>query len=180
MISTRYAKANNPYIENYDPSKPTTYLIYLHGNNLYAWAMEQFLPIGGFRFVSPYTKFPLYSIYQILNTIPDDAPKGYIFEVDLEYPQHLHDNHSDYPLAPEILEISRNMYSPLQKAKFPTEPVQLKITPNLRNKTRYIVHYRNLKMYVRLGMKIKKIHRVLEFDQSPWLKSYMDLNCCND
>ena len=86
MISTRYAKANNPYIENYDPSKPTTYLIYLDANNLYAWAMEQFLPIGGFRFVSPYTKFSLYSIYQILNTIPDDAPKGFIFEVDLEYP----------------------------------------------------------------------------------------------
>ena len=98
--------------------------------------------------------------------LPDDWEKGYILEIDVEYPEEFHDNHSDVPLAPENLEISRGMYSPLQQAKFPVDPPQKKLAPNLRNKNNYIVHYRNLKMYVKLGMKITRIH----------LKPYIDFN----
>ena len=110
--------------------------------------------------------------------LKDDARKGFMFEVDLEYPKEIHDQHSDYPLAPESLEITKDMYSPFQNANFPKEPPQRKLTPNLLNKKNYIVHYRNLKLYLEMGMCITKIHRVLEFSQSAWLKPYIDFNTC--
>jgi hypothetical protein len=81
-------------------------------------------------------------------------------EVDLEYPEELHDIHSDYPLAPESLTINKCT----------------KLVPNLQNKTNYVVHHENLKLYERLGMRITKVHRGLSFDESPWLKKYIDLN----
>ena len=174
MISTRYAKANNPYVEDYDPSKPTTYIIYLDANNLYGWAMIQCLPTGGFRFFSP-DQIESITKAEIL-AIPDDGDKGYAFEIDVEYGRELHEKHSDYPLMPESLEISSEMYSPFMTNHFPDEPPQKKLTPNLRNKSHYIVHYSNLKLCLQLGLKITKIHRVLEFNQSPWLKPYIDLN----
>ena len=81
-------------------------------------------------------------------------------EVDLEYPEELHDLHNDLPLAPESLKVN----------KVP------KLIPNLRDKKKYVVHYRNLKQYLQLGFILKKIHRILEFEQSPWMKPYIDLN----
>ena len=74
------------------------------------------------------------------------------------------------------LEISNDMLSSLQKAKFPKEPPQLKLTPNLRDKSRYVVHYRILKFYTKLGMVVTGVHRVLQLKQSPWLKPYIDFN----
>lgn len=180
MISTRYAQANNPYcLETYSPFKPKTYIIYLDANNLYGLAMVQPLPTGGFRFLSVSAinrLFPEHNIKTKVISLDDQAPKGYTFEVDLEYSKELHDDHNDYPLAPESIEITRDFYSPFQKANFPEEPPQRKLTPNLLNKKNYIVHYRNLKQYLKLGMRVTKIHRVLEFNQSPWLKPYIDFN----
>ena len=71
----------------------------------------------------------------------DDDEDGYIYEVDLHYPQHLHDAHDDYPLAPESLEVDHGMYSPAQQVVFPQTAHQRKLTPNLRDKVRYVVHY---------------------------------------
>ena len=78
-----------------------------------------------------------------MGKLSDDAEDGYILEVDLSYPQHLHDAHDDYPLAPESLEIGRDMYSPTQQTIFLQTAPQRKLTPNLRDKVRYVVHYRN-------------------------------------
>ena len=111
----------------------------------------------------------------VLSSLADDDDIGYIFEVDLEYPKALHASHNDYPLAAEALEISNDMLSPLQKARFPNEPPQLRLTTNLRDKSRYVVHYRNLKFYTKLGMVVTGVHRVLKFKQSPWLKPYIGL-----
>ena len=97
-------------------------------------------------------------------------------EVDLEYPVELHDKHDDYPLAPESLVVDRSMYSPILSSVFPESLQQKKLTPNLNNKERYVVHYRNLKLYTQLGFVITKIHCVLKFNQSPWLKQYIDFN----
>ena len=82
----------------------------------------------------------------------------------------MHDLHNDYPLAPEKLEISQNMLS-----KYCSN-IASKLVPNLGNKSKYIVHYRNLLLYLSLGMKLTKVHRILKFKQSDWLKKYIDFN----
>ena len=81
-----------------------------------------------------------------INSLANDADDGYIFEVDVKYPAALHNRHNDYPLAPERLTIDESMLSPLQK-KFPKyqKKPSTKLTPNLRDKKNYVVHYRNLK-----------------------------------
>ena len=178
MISNRYARANNPQVPNYDNNKPTTYLMYYDAVNLYGWSMQQYLAHKNFNFLNQEqinTQFPVENLNSIINTINDDNDIGYILEVDLHYPPHLHDTHSDYPLAPEHLEITPEIYSPYMKKHFP-EDTATKLTPNLRRKNNYIVHYRNLKLYLKLGLIVTKIHNVLQFEQSPWLKSYIDFN----
>ena len=81
-------------------------------------------------------------------------------DIDLEYPEDLHDLHNDYPLAPESIKI-RNVE---------------RLIPNLNNKTNYVVHYENLKLYESLGLKITKIHRGIKFEESAWLEEYINLN----
>lgn len=115
-----------------------------------------------------------------MTTVTDDADTGYILEVDLEYPPELHDLHSDYPLAPEKIEISPEMLAPYQlnlKDELEYKPAKVaKLVPSLWNKRKYVIHYRNLKQYLSLGMKLTKIHRVLQFKQEAWLKPYIELN----
>ena len=104
----------------------------------------------------------------------------YILEVDMEYPKELHDSHSDYPLAPENVGIDATMLSPYTKRlgeKVNTGNSKVnKLTPNLHHKTNYVLHYRNLQQCLRLGMKLMKIHRVIGFTQSTWLKPYIAYN----
>jgi hypothetical protein len=171
VISHRHAEGNNPTLEGYDPSKETSYIMYLDCNNLYGASMSEFLPFDDFTFLTTDDIDEL----DILN-VDDDAPTGYILEVDLEYPDHLHDLHNDYPLAPESVLITEDMLSPFCLSFKQKHLEQRKLIPNLRNKTKYAIHYRNLKLYVSLGMKITKIHRVLSFSQKPWMRSYIDFN----
>ena len=106
MISHRYSKANNKYMKDYDKSKESKYIMYLDANSLYGWAMTQYLPVGGFKWEKS-NKFDETSIMML----DDCDDKGYIFEVDLEYPETLHDLQNDYPLAVEKLKVSTNMLS---------------------------------------------------------------------
>ena len=124
--------------------------------------MIQPLPTGGFGFLQQDKIEALARVGEL----SDDAEDGYIFEVDLRYPQHLHDAHDDYPLAPEPLAIGSDMHSPTQQAVSPQSAPQRKLTPNLRDKVRYVVHCRNLKLYFQLGRVVTRIHRVLAFKQS--------------
>lgn len=96
VISNRYARANNPYIEGYDSQQDTNYLLYLDANNLYGFSMSQSLPYEEFRWLTEQEIEHL-----DVRNISDDGEEGYILEVDLEYPSELHNLHSDYPLAPE-------------------------------------------------------------------------------
>ena len=135
--------------------------------------MSKHLPTHGFRWLSEAETRALN-----IQMIPDDGEDGYILEVDLEYPSELHAKHNDYPLAAEHLTISSEMLSTFQQNTYPKDklrPTQ-KLTPNLLNKTRYTVHYSNLKYYLEQGLKMTKIHRVLTFKQSPWLKPYVEFN----
>ncbi|XP_071153082.1 uncharacterized protein [Mytilus edulis] len=177
-IFHRYAKANNPYLfDTYEPTEPTSYLSYLDANNLYGWSMSQCLPYGHFNWLTEEEKIKL-----DITKLKADGSDGYIFEVDLEYPTSLHSSHSDFPLAPERKHIQVEHLSPYSKellqnitGKQCLTKIE-KLVPNLYDKEKYIVHYRNLQLYVELGLKIKKIHRVLKFKQCPWLKKYIDFN----
>ena len=171
-ITHRHAVANNKYMKGYNPEDESSYLMYLDANNLYGWAMSQSLPTGDFKWI-PSEDF-------ILENYTNNTRKGAILEVDLEYPEELHDLHNDYPLAPEKILITDDMLSKYCKDLKAKENISSgrvhKLVPNLRNKEKYVLHYRNLQLYLSLGMKLKKIHRVLEFTQKPWMKRYIDFN----
>ena len=110
----------------------------------------------------------------------EDNEKGVILEVNLEYPQELHDLHNDYHLAPEKRKVTKEILSPYCESireKFNISIGQVhKLIPTLNNKEKYVLHFRNVQLYTDLGLKVKKVHRVLEFDQSPWLRKYIDFN----
>ena len=174
-IANRYGKANNKYIKTYDEKAPLKYIMYLDANNLYGWAMSQYLPTGGFKWM---TEKQIDNID--LAKYKEDSNKGLILEVDLAYPEELHHLHNDYPLAPEKVKVTENMLSGyckniVKKYKISTGLVH-KLIPTLSNKEKYVLHYRNLQLYTDLGLKITKVHRVLEFNQSAWLKQYIDFN----
>ena len=173
-IANRYGKANK-YMKNYDEKAPSKYIMYLDANNLYGWAMSQALPIGGFKWLSQK------QIEKInLGKYTENSKKGMILEVDLEYPTELHNSHNDYCVAAEKLCVTKNMLSPYCKQileKFNITIGQVKkLIPTLADKQTYVLHYRNLQLYLDLGLKLKKVHRVLMFNQSPWLKQYIDFN----
>ena len=109
-----------------------------------------------------------------------NGKKGLILEVDQEYPRELHDMHNDYPVCPEKVKVPKNMLSAYCKKIAEKYNISIglvsKLIPTLRDKKEYVLHYRNFQLYLDLGLKIKKAHRVLKFDQSPWLKQYIDFN----
>ena len=113
-------------------------------------------------------------------SVNENTTTGYILKVDFEYPDKLHELHNDYPLAPEKLSVSSDMLSKYCKEIADKHEIQVgdvkRLIPNLGNKTNYVVHYRNLQLYLSLGMKLTKIHRVLKFKQSDWMKKYIDFN----
>ena len=99
-------------------------------------------------------------------------------EVDLEYSRELHNSHNAFPLAPELMIVPKEWMSDYQLELLGDQPAPNvhKLTPNLYNRNKYVLHYRNLQLYLQLGMKCTKIHRVLKFNQEPWMKSYIDVN----
>ena len=103
-ISKRYAKANNKYMSDYDSNKPSTFITYLDKNNLYGWPVSEYLPYGEFEWLENVDEFDV-------NSINKKSKIGYFLEVDLEYPNELHELHNDYPLAPEKLAVTNDMHS---------------------------------------------------------------------
>ena len=130
----------------YNDKQATKYITYLDANNVYGWAMCKPLPTHDFKWMKE-------------DELTSWKKQACILEVDLEYPKHLHDRHNDYPLAPERLVLGK---------------VE-NLVPNLNDKIKYVIHYENHKLYERLGIKMTKIHRGIKFEESPWLKKYIDL-----
>ena len=174
-IANRYGEANNKYMKEYNEKAPSKYIMYLDANNLYGWAMSQYLPTGGFRWM---TQKQIDKID--LAKYKEDNNKGFIAEADFEYPEELHDLHNDYPLAPEKINVDK--YNLSEYCKRISEKYGIstglvsKLIPTLGKKEKYVLHYRNLQLYIDLGLKVTNVHRVLEFNQSPWLKQYIDFN----
>ena len=174
-INKRYSEANNENCPNYDNEKPKRYINYLDMNNLYGYAMSQYLPYADFRWVKNIDK-----IKQKLVNIKSNSSNGYTLEVDVEYPQELHDIHNDYPLAPAKIDIPKEWLSKyclrIANVHNITTGTVKNLVPNLMNTNNYVVHYRNLQQCLELGMKLKKIHRILKFKQKDWMKPYIDFN----
>ena len=134
-ISKRYAEANNKYMKDYNPHKQLTFIQYLDANNLYGCAMSQRLPTHGFKWLK---NLSVENVKKLLDQRLSNH--GHIFEVDLEYPEKLWDQHNDYPLA-------------LEKLKIDTTE---KLVDSFLPKSNYVLHYQNLKQYLSLGMKLRK------------------------
>ena len=171
-IVKRYAKANNRYMNDYDPEKPSTFITYLDKNNLHGWSTSEYLPYEKFEWLENIDGFDFMSINEKSDNI------GYILEVDLEYPNELHELHNDYSLAPEKLAVSSDMLSKYCKNIADEYGIKVghvkKLILNLSNKTKYALHYRNLQLYLSLEMKLTKNHGALQFKQSDWMKKYID------
>ncbi|XP_060855588.1 uncharacterized protein LOC132933299 [Metopolophium dirhodum] len=150
----RYAKANIPNIEglDYNSNEPITWITYLDCVNLYGKSMLTELPFKDFEWVD--------NLDIDVTKIPDDSEVGYILEVDIEYPKHLHKTHNDFPFLPF------NECPPNSKVE--------KLLTTLSSKKNYIVHYKNLKQAISHGLKVVKIHRAIRFLQKKWMASYIE------
>ena len=142
-------------------------------NNFCGLAMSEYRPYEGFKCLKIVNEFDVMSI-------SEKSQIGYFLEVDFEYPDKLHELNNDYPLALEKLAVSSDAllkYCRKVAGKYEIKVGDVKkLIPNLGNKTNYLVHYRNLQLYLSLGMKLTKIHRVLKFKQPDWMKKYIDFN----
>ena len=154
----RYAKANNKYMKNYNNNEESPYIQYLDAINLYGWAISKNLPVNGFKWLDS----------DKINKINEDFIKNYnendnkrhILEVDVKYPKRLHELHSDLPFLSERMKIDKcNM-----------------LVCNLSNKKKYVTHINSLKQALNHGLKFKKIHRVIEFNQNKWVKLHIDMD----
>lgn len=174
--SVRYAAANNDLLENYDPEKQVSHIMSFDANNLYGHSLSMPLPMSDFRWLEREEIADL-----DIESHPRTDPIGYFLEVDLEYPEVLHDLHNEFPLAPEKTAVSdtdlsdfmRDMKKQLNLAR---TSGGMKLMATLRDKSRYILHYEALKLYLRLGLRLKRVHRCISFRQGPFLKRYIALN----
>ena len=149
----RYAKANNKYMKNYDKNTTSSYLTHLNANNLYGWVMSQ-RPVNGFEWVEDLSQFK----EDFMKNYDENSDKGYFLEVDAEYPKKLFNLHSDLPFLPERKKIRKCN----------------KLVCDFHYKKKCVVHIKALKQA--LKHRLKKVHRVIQFNQKAWLKPYIDMN----
>ena len=177
QTTCKKVEANNKYMgSDYDKNKASSYINYLDANNLYGLSMIQKLPYRSLKWDDKITED------DIINY--DNGRTGYILEVDLEYPKELHDLHNDYPLAPEVMNVKSNMlsekqveiYKLINGSKEPKDEKTKKLILNLNDKSKYVVHIRTLQFFLKHGLKLKKIHRAIKFEQKEILKPYIEFN----
>ena len=142
---TKYATANNKYMSTYDKNKPSNFIQYLDANGLYGAAMLRPLPTGNFEWVDPkeYNE-------ETIKNIDIMGQKGYLFEVDIEYPRELWDKHKDLPFLAELRVINKTR----------------KLVTTCQDKETYVVHISALQQALNHGLRLKKVHKVIKFDQS--------------
>jgi hypothetical protein len=183
IITHRHAVANNRYMESWDRSKEESYILYLDANNLYGWAMSRKLPISDFRFATTWQVAEMLEetsrgVWKIKD-LPEDT--GAFLEVDLDYPEGLHDAHNDYPLAPEQMAVKDTQLSPTQcswlveMGKFKNADSD-KLCGTLLNKRKYVIHVDLLRFYLKHGLVLRHVHRVVLFKQEAWLEPYIRFN----
>ena len=152
----RHAKANNKYMKGYNENKDDSFLIYTDYNNLYGKAISEKLPVDGFERIEDTSEID----ENFIENYDENKDVGYLIKADSEYPKELHNKHSYLPFLPERMKVN--------KCK--------KLVCNLYGKKDYVDHIRLLKQALNHGLKIKKIHKILKFNQRAWLKEYIDMN----
>ena len=143
-------------MKDYDKNKESSYLQCWDVNNLYGWVMSKKLPVNNFKWIKDTSQFN----EDLIKNYNEESDEGYFFEVDGQYPAKSHELHNDLPFLPERIKI--------KKVK--------KLVPNLHDKNEYVIHIRNLKQALNHGLVLRKVHRVIKFNQIAWLKRYIDLN----
>ena len=143
-------------MKNYDKNIKLSYLMCLDANNLYGWGMSQKLPVNSFKSVKKLSKF----VALFIKNYYENKDKGYILEVDVEYPKNLFSLHKDLPFLAERKKI--------EKYK--------KLVCNIYNKENYVVHRKALKQALNRGLILKKSTQSIQFNQEAWLKPYIDMN----
>ena len=177
QVSSTYGKATNKYMKSCNQYNISSYLTYLDANNLYGLSMSMKLPYGNLHWCND-----IQSTDDIMKYEDNDI--GYLLELYLQYPKHLHDHHIDYPLAPVILNVNEYMVSGVSKeiytcynnGKTVRDEKTSKLLLTLYDKDKYVIHIRNLKYYLEKGLVLKYIHRCIQFSQSDWLKECIDFN----
>ena len=152
----RYASADNHYMKDYVKNKESSYIQYLDANNLYGAAMSKKLPMKGFKWMDDISRID----EEFIKGYDENSNKGYVLEVDVNYPQELYDIHSDMPFLPERMVINKTK----------------KLVCNLHDKKKYVAHVSVLKQALNHGLKLAKVYRVIESEQEAWLKKYIDFN----
>ena len=159
-----------------DVEKDGGILQYYDFSNLYGWSQMQKLPARNYRWLSKK------EIKQLkIKDLDPEGEKGYALEVDLEYPKNIRRKHRHMPLAPnhdvifwdDLSDYSKECLNATSGKKNNKRYKSEKLCSNFHPKKKYFTHYRNLQFYLRHGMKLKKIHRVVEFEQEAFSKEYI-------
>ena len=179
VAGKRHAVANNHLVADFngDISQVCISCIGMPpANSLYANCMQYKLPYEGFKWV----EMDMDKALETIRSTHFNWDIEYVYEVDLEYHEELHNHFSDYPPAPENIKIPTSFYSMYQHGLAAELDCKLtefpKVVPYLLKKSMYVVHGQALKLYLQLGMKMTGVYRVLQFNQKAWLKEYIDLN----
>jgi len=187
MACHRYFKANNPKMgKDFDPSQPTTWISYVDANNLYGWAMSQFLPIGEYKWLASRAvlnnRKDLQKRYlnMILKTNAD-SPRGYFLNIKAHFPKNTHDYLNDLPPAVENIAVKRDWLCPhnsklVEKLDGGRFSETKKLVPHHGKREDYVIHYQELQYYVKLGMVVDEVTEILSFKQTNWLAPYIDFN----
>ena len=172
-----YAVANHPLMKSrpYDPAQEQVWLMMFDIVNQYGYCMLGHLPVSNFSFLED----PSVMTEEVIRAIPATSDEGYLLEVSLDYPESLHEAHNCFPLAPEhyrtrledLSEEQRQTYTKIYKKE--TYKGSSKLVTTLWDKEKYVVHYRALQLYLRLGLRLKAVHRVIKFHQAPFLRDYI-------
>lgn len=150
-------EANNHYMGGfYDATSPETYLLYLDKNNLYGEGLSSYLPLRKFEWMTQ----DEIEAFDVMSVFVED-PIGFILEVDLQYPQHLHDLHSDMPWCSEVREMDDG---------------SRRLLLTLEDEKGYVIHYRMLKACIKNGLILQRIIRGIKFKQKPFIKGYIAKN----
>ena len=158
-------------------SNENTKLLYIDANNLYGWAMSQYLPTSEFEKLDFPEGYILEQIVEDLRFIPDNNEYGYFIECDMIYPAEIKEKTENFPLCPYQTKADPNLFSEyMNSVKQPNYKPTEKLMCDLTNKYNYMMHYRMFKFYTQIGMKVTKIHTIYRFKQSLWLEKYINHN----